>query len=49
MFGLMLASELRSLWSRLTAPKAQDKDAKSSSEDGSDDNHNDGGDGHLRE
>lgn len=50
LFGLLLASELRSLWARLTAPKVRDKDAKSSYEDSGDDgNHNDGGDKHLRD
>lgn len=51
LFGLLLASELRSLWARLTAPKARDKDVKSSSEDNGDDdnNHNNGGDKHLRD
>lgn len=52
LFGLLLVSELRSLWAKLTAPKSRDSDKKDAAKKhGDDDDHigGSGGDATLRD
>lgn len=45
LFGLLLVSELRSLWAKLTAPKSLDSEEKSHTKEHSDDDDHTGGSG----